>query len=239
MDSLLFIGPNKAYVGVAHGKNLRLSDDDARKLKQIAERYGAFYEGSGGDLSAVSAIPRAMYRGSWDDAMQKNVSGYPPEFLFTLFTNVKVNKQNETLIRPSKTIFESILAAQDKISALKNRKFDANTLEQFLRSASEKDINLLALSQQPASQDNVRQFLRSGEQLMWPNAVAKEYMSKAGKLAKKVNDQRQKFLNEQPTGVFVVGSDHIQALKKLATEKLGRIQPAETLDYRDPFAPTF
>lgn len=239
MNSLLFIGPNKAYVGVDHGENLRLSDDDARKLKQIAERYGAFYEGSGGDLSAVSAIPRAMYRGSWDDRMQKNISGYPPEFLFTLFTNVKVNEQNETLTKPSKTIFDSILAAQDKISALKNRKFDASVLKQFLQLASDNGIDFLKLSQQPASQDNVRQFLRTGEQLMWPNATAKEYTSKAGKLAKKVNDQRQKFLDEQPTGVFVVGSDHIPELKKLAEKKLDQLQPTDSFSYRDPFGGTF
>lgn len=234
MDNLLFIDGNKAYVGVEHGRKANLSPEDARKLAQIAEQYGAYYEGSGGDISALGAIPQTMYRGSWDDLMQKNTQGYPPEYLYTLFTNVDVNKQGDILPAANKTIFESILAAQDKISALKGRTFDAEVLRQFLQSASENDVDLLRLAQQPATESNVRQFLRTGEQLMWPDDK-EEYSTKAGQLAKKVNDLRQQFLAQQPFGVFVMGSDHVSALRRLANERNTQPEMIESPFYQDPF----
>jgi hypothetical protein len=234
MDDILFIDGNKAYVGVEHGKKANLSPEDARKLARIAEQYGAYYEGTGGDVSALGAVPRSMYRGSWDDLMQKDTQGYPPEYLYTLFTNVDVNKQADILPAANKTIFESILAAQDKVSALKGRNFDADVLRQFLQSASENDADLLRLAQQPATEANVRQFLRTGEQLMWPEDK-EEYSTKAGQLAKKVNDLRQRFLAQQPSGVFVMGSDHVSALRRLANERNAQPEEIESPFYRDPF----
>lgn len=235
MNDLLFIDGNKAYVGIEHGKKANLSPEDAKKLASIAERYGAYYEGAGGDATTMNFLPKNAYKGSWDDLMQKNMQGYPPEFLYTLFTNVDVNKQNETLTSPDKSIFDAILLAQDKISALKGRKFTAATLREFLQNASEKNIDLLNLSNNPATKANVQRFLSTGENLMWPETSNTSAASNAGALAEKANAQRQQFLTNQPAGVYVVGSDHIKNLRQLS-------QPAEVEDlfYKDPFgAPDF
>jgi hypothetical protein len=209
---ILFSGNKKAYVGVEHGKKLSIPSKDAEKVKAIAEQYGAMLEGSGGDLGAVD-IDREYIKGSWDDKFQKTIKGYPPEFLYTVFTNTEVNKQENNLTKPGMTILEAINKAQDKVGYFKDRKFTAQTIQKFLVAASEDDTDLLDMAQENATKENVKDFLMAGEDLMWPDNWD-QYPNNAGKLAKKVSDQRQEFLLKQPSGVFFVGSDHIKDLKK-------------------------
>ena len=209
---ILFSGNKKAYVGVEHGKKLSIPSKDAEKVKAIAREHGAWVEGSGGD-SEVAGIDRKDINGSWDDKFQKTIKGYPPEFLYTVFTNTEVNKQENNLTKPGITILEAINKAQDKVGYFKDRKFTAQTIQKFLEAASENDTDLLDMAQENATKENVKDFLMAGEDLMWPNNWD-QYPNNAGKLAKKVNDQRQEFLVKQSSGVFFVGSDHIKDLKK-------------------------
>lgn len=225
---VLFDGQNKAYVGVEHGKKAAMSAEDANRLRSIAQKHGAWTEGSGGDIEAVAAIPKNAYAGSWDEKLQKKVKGYPPEFLFTLFTNVEANNQASELTNKGKTIFDAVLSAQTSIAYLKDRKFDAETLRKFLRSASSKDVDLFAMSQQEPSAEAVNKFLAAGERLMWPDNWNK-YPNAAGQLAKKVNDQRQQFLVDQQAGVFVVGSDHLKEIEKqIKAKRLDGMTPRQT-----------
>jgi len=214
---ILFSGNKKAYVGVEHGKKLSILSKDAEKVKAIAREHGAWVEGSGGD-SEVAGIDRKDINGSWDDEFQKTIKGYPPEFLYTVFTNTEVNKQENNLTKPGMTILEAINKAQDKVGYFKDRKFTAQTIQKFLVAASEDDADLLDMAQEKATKENVKDFLMAGEDLMWPNNWD-EYPNKAGKLAKKVNDQRQEFLVKQSSGVFFVGSDHIKDLKKKLSKR--------------------
>ena len=209
---ILFSGSKKAYVGVEHGKKLSIPSKDAEKVKAIAREHGAWVEGSGGD-SEVTGIDRKDINGSWDDEFQKKIKGYPPEFLYTIFTNTEVNKQEKNLTNPNTTILEAINKAQDKVGYFKDRKFTSDTVKKFLIAASEDDTNFFSMAQEKATKENVKDFLMAGEDLMWPDNWD-EYPNKAGKLAKKVNDQRQDFLVKQSSGVFFVGSDHIKDLKK-------------------------
>jgi hypothetical protein len=63
---------------------------------------------------------------------QKTIKGYPPEFLYTVFTNTEVNKQENNLTKPGMTILEAINKAQDKVGYFKDRKFTAQTIQKFL-----------------------------------------------------------------------------------------------------------
>lgn len=210
--AVLFDGQDKAYVGVEHGKKPSIPAEDMERLKSIASKHGAWFEGTGGDKKSIGLEGR-VFKGSWDNKMQKRISGYPPEFLYTLFTNTQVNKQADAITNASSTIFDSILKAQDKVGYLKGRKFDSQTLKDFLVGASGGSADLLALSQKNASPENVKRFLSAGERLMWPSNW-EQAPNNAGKLAKKVNDKRQEFLVEQPAGVYMVGSDHIKDIKQ-------------------------
>ncbi len=223
---VLFDGDNKAYIGVEHGKQPSISAQDMTRIQLIAKRHGAWFEGSGGDAKAIK-LGANEFKGSWDDKLQQRVAGYPPEYLYTIFTNTKANKQAETLTKPGATIFDSIVKAQDKVSYLKGRRFTSETLGSFLRMASEDDVDLLKMSKKEATSENVKQFLKAGEDLMWPDNWEK-YPNKAGRLAKKVNDKRQEFLADQPTGVYVVGSDHLQELKsKMKLHNMDGIRPRQ------------
>ena len=61
-----------AYVGLTHGSK----EEIPAKIKQIASKHGAWYEGDGGDK-----LPGIEYRGSWDELASKEVKGYPKEYL--------------------------------------------------------------------------------------------------------------------------------------------------------------
>jgi len=188
---------NLVFVGQEHGKPVDLPQN----IKDIAEKYGAYYEGSGGDkMSDIS------YRGSWDDAASKSVKGYPKEFLYTLFTNTEVNKQRDALTS-DKSIFDSILKNQNKFGYFKDRSFDEETLASFLQDMGPE---FLEESKKQATPENVDAFLSRGENLMWDNEDAP-----ARQMADKANKYRQQWLMSQPEGVYFIGSDHLQDLKKL------------------------
>jgi hypothetical protein len=194
-----------AYVGLTHGSK----EEIPAKIKQIASKHGAWYEGDGGDK-----LPGIEYRGSWDELASKEVKGYPKEFLYTLFTNSNENDQKHILTSPDKTIFDSALGAQGKWGYFKGRKFDANTLKEFLKSAG-----MLEDSGRPATKQNVEKFIDKGEALMWPKNW-EEYPNPAGKLAQLANGYRDKWLRSRTDGVYFVGSDHIKSLGKSAEIKM-------------------
>jgi len=197
-DNELVYAPkeNLIFVGQEHGKNVNLSP----KIKELIDKYGAYYEGSGGDK--VSDIE---YKGSWDDAASKSIKGYPEEFLYTLFTNTDVNKQEEFL-KGEGSIFDNILKNQKKVGYFKDKQFDEKTLRSFLEQMGD---SILDFSRKDASEENVREFLRAGENMMWNHDD-----TNARHMANKVNELRQEWLLSQPSGVFFVGSDHIKDLKK-------------------------
>ena len=189
--------PELIFVGQEHGTKVDLPSD----IKSATIKYGAFYEGDGKDK-----IPDISYEGSWDDAAAKSIKGYPAEFLCTIFTNTDVNKQKEFL-KSNDTIFDSLLKNQDKFGYFKNRKFDKGTLTNFLQSMGQE---FLQESKKQATSKNVSSFIDKGEKTMWESDD-----TSARQMANKANESRQKWLLSQPKGVFFVGSDHLQDLKRM------------------------
>jgi hypothetical protein len=189
--------PGLVFVGQEHGKDINLPSD----IKTLANKVGAFYEGSGGDK-----IPGIKYKGSWDDLASKSVKGYPSEYLYTIFTNIDVNKQKDALVS-NNTIFDSLLKNQQQIGYFKDRRYSPKELNSFLGAMGEEFLND---SQKIATEKNVESFLKRGEKLMWESGD-----TQARKMADKANESRQRWLLNQPKGVFFVGSDHLEMLKKL------------------------
>ena len=191
------VRPNLIFVGQVHGKKVLLPP----QIKAAAEKYGAWYEGDGGDK-----IQGISYKGSWDDAAAKDIKGYPKHFLFVIFTNTAKNKQKEILVGNG-TIFDRILRTQNNLGYFKNKRFDADILASFLK---EMGNDYLQLSRAQATKGNVDEFINKGERAMWEsgNTLAK-------KMADKANNYRDMWLLSQPKGVYFVGSDHIKALESL------------------------
>ena len=212
---VIFRGDKVAYVGKNHELPLKVSNEIYKKIKDIGDKYGYWYEGDGGDVSTSTGFSdKSKYRGSWDDAFVKTVKGYPPEYLYTIFANTKVNHQRENLLNDSISIFDSIMKAQKKIAYLQDRKFDKATLKKFLIMCSEKNVDFIELSKLPATKNNVNMFLNKGEKLSWPKNW-EEYPNKAGKVAKKVDDARNTFLIGRTSGVYFAGSGHLTELLRL------------------------
>jgi hypothetical protein len=219
MHKTIFVNSKKAYVGVEHGKSVSLSQSDAKQLMKIVNQYGAYYEGNGGDISAIKEIPKSAYRGSWDDLFAKQVKGYPFEFLYTIFTNTEENNQKKHLVSQDKTILEMILKAQNKIGFFKDKKFTSDTLNKFLQGINESGVDFVEMAQEKATKANVEKFLSAGEELMWPNEDWEDYPNKAGKMAKKANSQRYMFVANQDSGVYVMGSDNIKEIQRIKPGK--------------------
>ena len=214
-DRVIFIGNDTAIVGQEHGKRLQLSDSDAERVQDIAQRHGAWYEGNGMDRKLTAGIIDD-YKGSWDDdLLSPAIKGYPAPFLYVLFSNIKENDTVEGKIGfdPNSTIFDRILNTQPSTNYFPDRQFDAETLQKFLKSVSEGPYDFVQMSQAPATESNVRKFFTQGEQLMFPDNWT-EYPYRAGRVAKSVNDLRDKFLASRKRGVYVAGSDHLRAVQQ-------------------------
>lgn len=212
---VIFKGDKVSFVGRNHGKELKVTDDLHDKIKKIGDEYGYWYEGDSGDVSTTTGFTnKSTYEGSWDDEFIKTVKGYPPQFLYTIFANTNVNGQKKNIPNKNKSIFDSIMSLQSKIAYLKDRKFDSNTLTKFLKMCNEKDIDFVKMSKLPATQENVNKFLDKGESLSWPKNW-KDYPNNAGKVAKWVDDERNKFLLSRESGVYFAGSGHLIELLKL------------------------
>lgn len=181
-----------------HGKSPSLSKDLSDKIHLVARAEGAWYEGDGGDKDQF----KVPYKGSWDDEFAKSVEGYPIEFLYVLFSNVKENRTAPRITDSSKTIFQSILDSD--VNYFKDRDFDDATLTKFL-----KEMDMLEESKRPATETNVNKFLNEGERRMWPTN------GQPHKLAQKAEAWRNKFLLAQKHGVYFAGAGHLPELLKL------------------------
>jgi hypothetical protein len=202
---------DKIIVGSPHGEQIPLSDDLRARIQDVAGKSGAWYEGSGGDIEGNrKLIP--SYRGSWDDQVARSIEGYPVEYMVPMFSNVEVNKPHEIYASPDRSIFDSIVANQDKAKYFKDRRFDADALRDFLTQGSEKDTDLVKMSQLPATKENLSKFFSTGERLMWPDNW-QEYPNRLGKMAKRFEESRNKYLLNAPPGVYVTGAGHIPELR--------------------------
>lgn len=216
-QGIIFKGDKVAYVGAEHANPIKLSDDLLSKVKAIGGKYGYWYEGSGGDADTNSKTfgPKSSYKGSWDnDSFNKEVEGFPYEFIYTLFANTEVNGQKKSITDPTLSIFDSILINQKKFSYFKDRKFTAKDLTNFLSDASEKTVDFISLSKQKATKENVSGFIDKGEELSWPKNW-EEYPNNAGKLAYKANRARDEYLAKQESGVYFTGAGHLKELLKV------------------------
>lgn len=212
---VIFKSDKVAFVGREHKQPLTLTNELVGKIKDIGDKYGYWYEGNSGDVSTTTHFSdKSKYEGSWDHEFESTIKGYPPEFLYTIFTNTNVNGQKKKIPNESKSIFDSIMALQTKIAYLKDRKFDELTLKKFLSMCNENNTDFVEMSKLPATQNNVNSFLNKGEKLMWPKNWV-EYPNKAGKIAKKVDDMRNKFLLNRESGVYFAGSGHLVELMRL------------------------
>ena len=219
-SKVIFVGNDTAIVGQEHGKRLQLSDLDAERVRDIAQQHGAWYEGNGMDRKLTAGIIDD-YKGSWDDdLLSPAIKGYPAPFLYVLFSNIKENDTVEGKIGfdPESTIFDRILDTQPSTNYFPDRRFDAETLEKFLQAVSEGPYDFVQMSQAPATESNVRKFFTQGEQLMFPDNWA-EYPNRAGRVAKSVNDLRDKFLASRKRGVYVTGSDHLIAVRNFLNQQ--------------------
>ena len=229
-SNVIFLNDNAVIVGQEHGKKLQLSPDDEEKIRAIADEHGAWYEGNGMDQEFTKGIID-QYQGSWDDdLLSPKIKGYPAAFLYVLFSNVKENDTVKGKIGsdPESTIFDRILDTQPSANYFPDRKFDADSLEKFLQSVSEGPHDFVKMSQAPATEQNVTKFFTLGEKLMWPDNW-EEYPYRAGRVAKSVNDLRDKFLASRKQGVYVTGSDHLKAVKQFLNQNI-----TETFD--NPYA---
>jgi hypothetical protein len=207
--SVLAVRPELIFVGQAHGKDAPIPP----QVKDAISKHGAFYEGDGGDkISGVS------YTGSWDDALAKDVKGYPKEFLFVIFTNTAVNEQKDILVGTG-TIFDRLLKTQGEYGYFKGRKFSADTLTDFLKTMG---AEYLKRSKAEATKQNVDAFISMGEKDMWESGT-----TSARKMADKANKYRDMWLLSQPKGVYFVGSDHLKDLKLLGAGKGSGVEKAE------------
>jgi len=219
-EGVIYLNDRTAIVGIKHGQPLRLDPKDAKKVKELADKYGAWYEGNGMDREGTQKVIDS-YRGSWDDDLfASKIKGYPYQFLYVLFANIKENNTVEGQIGfdPKVSIFKRILDSQPKANYFPDRTFGSKQLTKFLSAISEGPYDFVEMSKKPATESNVKKFFKIGSELSWPENWW-EYPYKAGKVAKQATDLRDKFLVSRKSGVYVTGGGHLTAIKDIIGRK--------------------
>lgn len=212
-QGVIFKGDDTVFVGQAHGKPVRMDQDLKERVMKIIQKHGAYYEGIGSDREFTKDYTTQWHSKSWDDMAIESIKGYPYEFLFVLFTNTAANEQKKILVGNG-TIAERILKTQSQWGYIKSRRFDADTLDQFLRACNEDGHDFVAMSREPATVKNVKKFIDTGEKLMWPEDWM-SYPNRAGKLAKKANDYRNNYVLKRKSGAYFMGSGHLKEIAEL------------------------
>ena len=217
----IFLSDQAVIVGQTHGKPLNLSPETLKKVQDIAKEHGAWSEGNRSDEAHTQGqIPASDYKGSWDnDLFAKNVGGYPWEFIYSIMSNVAENRTWDQIgTDPDKTIFNQILDSQARHNFFPGKNYNGQTLLKFLEAISEGQYNFVEMSKQPATKENVNNFLMTGQKLMWPQDWA-SYPNRAGKVAKAANDQRDRFLADRTKGAYMAGTGHLLQVQKFSGGK--------------------
>ena len=209
------------------------SQDYQDKVIKIAKKHGYWGEGIGLEHNeAITGAPfydrlvrSATYRGSWDQALHKSGTVKPEDkmsFLYSLFANLEANKRVENLLtraNKGEKIFDLLVRTIPDWSADEGAgNLNKTDLINFLREISEEDIDFVELSNQEATEENLRDFLTKGEELMWPENW-NEYPNKAGKLARNATTIRDQYLINAGPGVYFVGAGHLKDIANMEEAK--------------------
>ena len=215
-DPVIFLNKDTVIVGQEHGHPVKLSTETLQKVKEIVDKHGAWFEGNGADNAYIPKSLVKKWLGSWDDdEVAKKIKGYPPEFLYVLFANVDANNRIDKIGEdPESSIFDQIVKNKRDNTYFSDRTYDAATLKKFLQMISEPGYDFVKMSQEPATRENVKKFLKTGEKRMWPSNW-EDYPNPAGKVAQKATIRRDMFLVKAPPGAYFAGAGHLVAVKEL------------------------
>jgi hypothetical protein len=229
-QGVLFLNSNKILVGDNHRDPIKLSKELFDTILKIGKSEGYYSEGIGiqhnpgvmaSQIYKVLKDSKAQYKGSWDDKVK-----IPEEekyvYLATLFSNPTENKRVPTLmskVKKDKTIFNLLDRTYDDYTQ-PGLGLTSSDLKKFLKEISEKGINFIKLSQQPATEKNLQSFIDKGEKLTWPSNWEK-YPNKAGQMARRETIIRDTWLIEKaPPGIYFIGSGHLKDISEMSDKKI-------------------
>jgi len=222
-QGVIFISDNKAFVGMDHGTLPLLSEDLIDRLLPIV-KLGMYYEGpAGGPDQKIIEPLFGKYKNGFDDMAVKSLSTHPPEFLYALFSNKPPESISSYITNPKLTLYEAMVKAGYKISSMKKIPPTPTTVDKFLKSVSNpsKKIDFLDIAKKTmATSENAVAFLKLGASQMWPFDWD-SYPNPAGKVAKKANDFRDKWVvTQSPNGLYTIGSGHLLEISKIACKPI-------------------
>jgi len=207
---------NKAFVGVAHGLPPKMSKKILKKVKAIGDKSGYWYEGGGGDKTAVNQVFGDInYLGSWDKKINPTE---PYVYVYTLFSNPLQNNTIDKVFRSEgKTILDKLISSYPKWaheSIEKKEKSAKNYILKFISNLGEDYLDKL---KQKGTKKNIENFIMPiGDDytgLMWagwPNGSGPAF-----EMAKKAVYERDEWLINAPDGVYFTGEGHLSSLKDI------------------------
>jgi hypothetical protein len=229
-QGVLFLTSDKILVGDNHHDPVELSEELFDTILKVGKSKGYYGEGKGighnpgvmsSEIYKALKDSGAQYKGSWDDKIK-----IPEEekyvYLATLFSNPTENKRVPRLmskVKDNESIF-GLLTREMNNHTQPGLGLTNNDLKKFLEEISEKGIDFIKLSKQPATEANLQNFIDKGEKLTWP-ANWEKYPNKAGQMARRETIIRDTWLVEEaPSGVYFIGSGHLKDISKMTNKKI-------------------
>lgn len=227
---IIFDGDDKILVGDMHQTPVELSKEYEDKVVKVANEYGYWGEGIGlkhnkaiTDSNFYQKLDPKKELGSWDlDGVieSKLTSEEKRYFLYALFSNIKENYRLERLVNVAKE-GEKIIDVLNK--TIPDWSADGGKLnlggqdvEYFLKKSSESNgVDLLKMAKEnDATEENIKDFLETGESLQWPENW-KEYPNAAGRFARVATMLRDRYLINAGPGVYFVGAGHLKDIVEM------------------------
>lgn len=223
-DRLIIDKSDRAFVGVDHNITPTLSDNEIKKIKEIGDEYGYWFEGNGQDNQVVQNLfgEKIIYEGSWDNKISNIIPKEPYVYMYTLFANVEENKilnrinrcLGETVFDKAVNYFKNQNWRHEKLKNMPETVI-SDYLTKFINEIDGRSNgNYYNISQQKSTEENVNNFILSIEKEMWdnwPNGI-----SNAAKLAFRANSERdQHLIDTIDKGVIFIGRGHLVLLEKL------------------------
>jgi len=207
---------NKAFVGMAHSIPPKISPETLKKVKDIGDEHGYWYEGNAADNDIIKQVfGDIKFIGSWDEKVVSTVEPY--FYVYTLFSNPSQNNRVDQVFNgKGETVYDKILSTyKDWSHELIKNKNGKELVDKFLERLGS---DALEKVQQKGTRENIKNFImpighddKGSMWIGWPKGSGPAF-----EMAKEAVYDRDKWLKDKaPDGVYFTGEGHLDSLKDI------------------------
>jgi hypothetical protein len=218
----VLIHDNKVFVGVNHGKPIRIQNQSVLDhVRGVGKKHGYFYEGDGGPLDIKQPLfgleTKSDYKTGWDVDRNRKISktGVRPHNISILISNVKENwKTTKPIAGSQGTSFDGIHRIAHHILGQHGIKVSPSVTEGFLRNASKNTGTDFLKMAKTTHVSKTKSILHHMEKIAWPSdwSTKKRTTGPENLVDRESLERNTHALDHMGPGVYFAGSGHLKQI---------------------------